>query len=261
MTNPSSRVAAAVVLVVVAALAVATIHRPTGGYREAAPLLLALSAGGLGAITLIGLLALGAHVVSRWRGSPATSVSSSAIPLIVLALATMLIVIGTGAVKLWPHGSTTASAAPQRAAFAAWQRATVPLVLTYTDAVRVLGPAIRSQHRRVRRLAVVQHQEAALTRLLQTLRDDARRYRNWPRLPSLTADFIASTREARAAAVDLAAATRAARATGGTSSRAKRRIRRRMFAQARHSLFDAQAGMWRFTLAANALGSRVFAHG
>ncbi|MGI8714865.1 MAG: hypothetical protein ACR2NR_17135 [Solirubrobacteraceae bacterium] len=246
-------------IVVATALAFATVERPRGAYRATWPLVLALIIGGIGAILLLALLAVLTTAIARRRGRATGSPIQAATSLIVLGLAAALITAAALTVELWPRASATSADAPQLATFSAWQRDIVPSVLTYSDAIQFLWPTIRDRGRRPPPLAAVLGREAMLHELLRALGADARGYRGSPRLRALTASFVGSVREARAAAADLAAAIRMRNGAGEAPPGSARGAARRLVSDARRRVIRAQRGVQTFTFAANALGSRLFA--
>lgn len=252
--------AVAVAVVVIGALAVATVGRPRGGYRAAGPLLLAVVGGAVGAILLIGLLAVLSAAVAHRRGVATGSLGVTATSLAVLSLSAGVIVAATLSIELWPRASATRADAPPRATFSAWQRDTVPSVLTYSDAIRFLWPSIRDRGRRPPRLAAVLRREATLHGLLRALGADVRRYEGSPRLRALTTSFIGSVRDARAAAADLAVAIRVRAGAGEAPLGSGASAVRRLIGDARRRVIRAQRGVQEFTFATNALGSSLSAH-
>lgn len=137
------RWSAAALFVGLSALGMATVVRPPRGYSRTGPLVLAMVGGAAaGALALVCLAVL-VRAVTHQRGQPPASLGHTVSSYPVLAVAVAGLVIAVAAVELWPHDSRQTSDAALNAAFSGWQRATVPLVLTYARAVRSLVPATR----------------------------------------------------------------------------------------------------------------------
>lgn len=257
MSQPGTRAARAVIVVLAAALTLATVERPRGGYRAAGPLALALGTGAVSAILLIILSAVVITAVRRRRGRGTEPLRRTVTSLPVLGLAAAVVVVATLSVELWPRLSAGSTEGSQRAAFSTWQRDTVPAVLTYSNAIRFLGSTIRTADHRPPRLRAVRHHTAALSELLTALGADLRHGEATPQLRGLTATFLRAVREAHAAAVDLVAVVSLWHTLDGTLLRRPRGDVGRLLDDARHNVIHAQLRVQAFTLAANALGSRL----
>ena len=256
----SGAAGAGLLVVVIAALAVATVLRPRIGYATAPPLLGALALGaGLGVVSLLaaGLLTRLVFHRSGSFGRAATRWPTAAVlvTLFVAAAAAPHVVAGVAGLT---RGSG-ASRAPEQADFRAWQQTVVPIVVSYTSAVTrdvVFGHGLPRRH--LHRL------QTALTASGKTLENLGHR-------------LASSTRRLRSA--ELARLTRLlqqALALGGQAQRtlsaavagevappamtAARRARlKRLSASGVDQLRRSQATISAFSLQANRLGASLFA--
>lgn len=254
------RWSAAALFVGLSALGMATVVRPPRGYSRTGPLVLAMVGGAAaGALALVCLAAL-VRVAARRRGRLPASLGHTVSSYPVLAVAVAGLVIAVAAVELWPHDSRNTSDAALNAAFSGWQRATVPLVLTYARAVRSLVPATRLTRVDSGALrARVLRAHRTLLALGRGIATEAERYRSSGQLRAMTMIFEQSVRLASSAAGGLGAVLRARRSSHGAPGAAARRAVRRLLRRADAALLRSQQAMQRFTLQANGLGGRLAA--
>ncbi len=249
---------ASVLFVVVGALALATLRRPQRGYHSAGPLVLSSAIGAALAAAL--LLAYGAFVAVAGTPRQDGRTRQSRVRVRVITafalLACALTALGLG---LPTHVARRPRNPALEKAFNAWLPQVVPRVLDYTDAVRMLAPALKQLddiHQRTAQQARRRLSGPAAWLVREQTHD-----RQIAQLRSLDAVFLTAVMRERAAAADYAALLtprdRTRSSSAGTQARPARLLR--LMKRAHEELVRAQEAMQRFTFAANGLGGRLAA--
>lgn len=252
-----ARWGAAVLVVVISALAVATVARPSHGYRAAMPLLEALAGGASGAgLTVGGLTVLAA--LRRRRRRPGTAASFQAPSYVVLGLSVGTVAFAVLVVSARPTGqvrvsdsSTRTAFSSTRTAFQSWQPQTVPLALRYAADVRILA-ALLSPQRPSASIATIRTRRAqgSLRRLMHAVVVQQQRFHRTAALAQLIPRFQEAIRLAVQASVLLRLAKKA-----GASRSATVTVR----SEARRALIRSQGQMQAFVYQSNFLGMQLSA--
>lgn len=250
------------VVVLVAALAFATLLRPRAGYASAQPLLFALALGaGLGVVSLVLIGAVARLARPGLRGRRSLRRSATAWPS--MAIVVTIFVTSAAAPRV-VHGISVlsrgggVSRSSQQAAFRTWQQLVVPIVVSYASAVgkdAVLVHGLPRGHLR-RLLRAVSASEAVLTRLGVRLRSDAAQLPARPELARLTTLLERSLASGQAAQRTLVVAL--GKALGVRSGAGRRAWLERLLAGGLAQLRRSQAAMFSFSLEANKLGASLF---
>jgi len=256
-----ARAAAFVLVVVLDAVAFATLLRPRHGYTSTHRLLVVLAVG-VGA-------AAGAHIVAgaaatfRRRRDRSLWSATTALPTISFVLAVFIAAAVASQIVRAIHplaGSQGgASAAAARADFQRWQETVVPIVVTWMHTIRVdsaFAHGLPSTHETALRRRV-DRSEQTFVRLARSLDAASLRLPQRPDLRRLTNQLQTALALARRAqrtyALALAAATR-----GGVARRLHGARTRRLIARGNAEVQRSLAIMAGFSFDANKLGGSLF---
>lgn len=250
-------------VVVVAALAVATLLRPAAGYTTAQPLLLALALGaGLGAVSLLitGLLARAVRAGREAHGSlwgTATGWPIIAIVVGAFVIAAAAPHVVDGIVRLTRDQG--ASRAAEQSDFRDWQQVVVPIVLSYTSALQKDAAFSHGfPRRRLRRLlGVLMGSQTKLEDLRRRLQSHTHGLRSRPELARLTASLDRSLALAQRAQRTLSEAVIDALRRFGTTATGRATVKG-LAALGVSQLHSSQAAAYAFSLEANKLGASLF---
>ena len=244
---------AAGLVIVVSALVVATVAKPSHGYRAAMPLLGALGGGAAGAALMLGSLTAVTAVLNRWRArDPVVSRSRPTAPsygVLVLSVGVLALVVLSASV--WPTQQARPSDSNVWTAFQSWQPQTVPLALHYAADIRILAAALRPRRTsasistiRVRRVQV------SLGRLKRAVAVQQQRFHQTKALARIIPRFEHAIGLAVRSAMLLRLAGKA-----GLSRAVMVKARRR----ARAALMKSQLEMQGFVYESNFLGMQLSA--
>lgn len=252
MDAPGARWGAAGLVIVGSALVVATVAKPSRGYRAAMPLLGALGGGAGAAVLALGSLTVVTATLRRRRGTAVTPRSGFAAPSYpVLCVSAGVLALVVVVVSVWPTAPVRLSDSNMRAAVQRWQPQTVSLVLDYAADVRVLATVLRAQRTsgsistiRVRRAQV------SLGKLQRAVAVQQRRFHQTKALALIIPRF----QDAIGLAVRSSVLLRLA-STAGVSRSATVTARR----GARAALMRSQVAMQAFVYESNFLGMQLSA--
>lgn len=249
------RAGALVVVIVVAALAFASLLRPRNGYAGAHRLVLMLAIGG--GVALVVLIAVA--VVLRRRGDRSLWSAMTAVPTLSFVLALFVAASAVPAAAHWIRSSSAGSDSAAGTDFHRWQEAVVPIVVRWMDAVR-MDNAFAHGFPKASAVAIgrrVHRSERTLNRLAHVLASDSSRLPQRPELLQLTRRLEAALLLARQAQKNFALALAVARGSGAADNGRAARIRR-LVARGNEQVRRASAIMRAFSFTANDLGGSLF---
>lgn len=240
---------AAGLVILGSALVVATVAKPSHGYRAAMPLLGALGSGAAGAALMLGSLTLVTATLRRRRGTDVTRPGTTAPSYPVLGASVGVLALVVVVASVWPTQPARLSDSNTRTAFQSWQPQTVPLALRYAADVRVLATLLRARRTsasistiRIRRVQV------SLGRLKRAVAVQQRRYNQTKALARIIPRFQHAIGLAVQSSVLLRLAGKA-----GVSRSVMVTARRR----ARAALTRSQVEMQGFVYESNFLGMQL----
>ena len=249
------RAGALVVVVVVAALAFATLLRPRNGYAGVHRLVPMLAIGG--GLALAVLIAVA--VVLRRRGDRPLWSAMTAVPTLSFVLALFVAASVVPSAAHWIRSSSAESGSAAGTDFRRWQEAVVPIVVRWMDAVRT-DNAFAHGFPKASAGAIgrrVHRSERTLDGLARLLASDSPRLPQRPELLRLTGRLEAAVLLAQHALRSFALALAMERDDAAAPSGQVARIRR-LIAGGNAEVRRAAAIMRGFSLAANDLGGSLF---
>lgn len=262
-TGEGVRLIAAIGVVAIAALAVATLLRPKAGYTHTPPMLIAIAAGaGLGAASLL-LVGLVICIVVR-DGARRRTLRHAVTAWPTMTIVLIVFVGGAAGPRMARAvdvlvGGAGSSQAAERTDFSRWQQTVAPVTAKYISAIRKDGVFLRGLPRTLERglPATLRDSARTLTHLHRLIADRAARLALNPELKRLTESLeqgLVSAERAQRPFLLVAEGLRR-----GADSAAARGKLRQLRGQGLGQLQRAQNAMQTFSLGANKLGASLFA--
>jgi hypothetical protein len=256
----SARAVASVLIVVLAAVAFATLLRPRNGYASTDRLLVVLV---LGAASAVGALIIaGAAATLRRRGPDRSlwrAVTSLRSMSFVLALFIAAAVASQVLHAIRPASGTAGASAAARGDFRRWQATAVPIMVQWMAAIRNDNAFVRglpdTAAGRLRQR--VDRSARTLARLSRSLAAAAPRLPQRPNLRRLTQELEQALAAARRAQASYTFALAVANRAGGIRT-AQQALIRRLIARGNKDIRRSLATMTGVSLDANKLGASLF---